>query len=51
VPLIPGLAEQRASPQKPSAAPAPSDSIPFGSVLGVMYNPHYLEIVRSGGPV
>jgi hypothetical protein len=24
---------------------------PFGNVLGVMYNPHYLEILGSGGPV
>jgi predicted enzyme related to lactoylglutathione lyase len=23
---------------------------PFGNVLGIMYNPHYLEILRSGGP-
>ena len=23
---------------------------PFGNVLGVMYNPHYLEILGSGGP-
>jgi hypothetical protein len=22
----------------------------FGNVLGIMYNPHYLEILRSGGP-
>jgi predicted enzyme related to lactoylglutathione lyase len=23
---------------------------PFGNVLGIMYNPHYLETLRSGGP-
>jgi hypothetical protein len=22
---------------------------PFGNVLGVMYNPHYLEMVETGG--
>jgi len=21
---------------------------PFGSILGIMYNPHYLEILKSG---
>jgi hypothetical protein len=23
---------------------------PFGNVLGIMYNPHYVEILRSRGP-
>ena len=23
---------------------------PFGNVLGVMYNPHYLDVLRAGGP-
>jgi hypothetical protein len=22
---------------------------PFGNILGIMYNPHYLEILRSKG--
>jgi hypothetical protein len=22
---------------------------PFGNVLGIMYNPHYLEILQSSG--
>ena len=24
---------------------------PFGNVLGIMYNPHYLEILQSSGRV
>lgn len=23
---------------------------PFGNVLGITYNPHYVEMLRSGGP-
>jgi predicted enzyme related to lactoylglutathione lyase len=23
---------------------------PFGNVLGIMQNPHYLAVLRSGGP-